>query len=263
MSFAVHGGAGTVKEDRGQIRYLERAAEIGIELTRKNDPVNAVVEALAYLEETGAFNAGKGSVQDSEGRVSMDAGIMDGKTMRVGAVGAVTCSSPIRAALSVMLNTQHSLIVGSAITGIMKGNGCDTIGAVAATPDGWFAAAASTGGIRGKAPGRVGDSAIAGAGFYAMNGYGAAALTGIGEQNMSLLTAFRAVNMMKEKSSLEALKDSFSYIRTVLGRVNQGGIAIDSRLRIGIYHTEPQMPACAINGERRLCGMSFGGGILL
>lgn len=263
MSFAVHGGAGRVREDRGIISHLEKAAQIGIDLTRKNEPVKAVVEALAYMEETGAFNAGRGSVQDSEGRISMDAGVMDGRTMRVGAVGAVTCSSPIRAALDVMVKTQHSLIVGNALVSGMQENGCDTIGAVAATPDGWFAAAASTGGIKGKAPGRVGDAAIAGAGFYAMDGYGAIALTGIGEQNMALLTAFRAVNMMKESSSLEALRVSFSYIRTVLGRVNQGGIAIDSRLRIGIYHTEPQMPACATNGAKRLCSMSFGEGVLL
>ncbi len=264
MAFAVHGGAGRARDDRGVLNALEKALGIGINLARAGEPVKAVVEALAYMEETGLFNAGRGSVPNREGKVEMDAGVMDGKTMKVGAVGAVVCRSPIRAALNVMLNTPHVLIVGNTGTIASPGqDGNDTIGAVASTSEGWFAAASTTGGIREKLPGRVGDAAVAGAGFYAMNGSGAIALTGIGEQNMAVLTAFRAVNMMKETNSLEALKNSFTYIRSVLGKVNQGGIAIDSRLGIGIYHTEPQMPACAINGTGKICKMNFGQGLLL
>ncbi|MGC8661927.1 MAG: isoaspartyl peptidase/L-asparaginase [Nitrososphaeria archaeon] len=264
MAFAVHGGAGRVREDNGILRALKKALDIGISLTRRGEPVKAVVEALAYMEETGLFNAGRGSVPNREGKVEMDAGVMDGRTMKIGAVGATACRSPIRAALDVMLKTQHALIVGNAGTPVSpSSDGCDTIGAVASTAEGWFAAASSTGGIKGKLPGRVGDASVAGAGFYAMNGSGAIALTGIGEQNMAVLTAFRAVNMMRESSSLDALKSAFSYIKDTLGEVNQGGIAIDSRLRVGIYHTEPQMPTCAINSTGKACRMNFGQGILL
>jgi beta-aspartyl-peptidase (threonine type) len=264
MAFAVHGGAGRVRNEGGIIPALGKALDIGIELVRAGDPVSAAVEALAFMEETGLFNAGKGAVPNSEGRVQMDAGIMDGRSLKVGAVGAAYLQSPIRAALDVMIKTPHSLIAGG---NGMHGSGIvdsgDTIGAVAATDDGWYVAASSTGGVRGKMPGRIGDAAIAGAGFYALNKTGATALTGIGEQNMRVLTAFRIVNLMKEESALEALIDSFSYIKTALGEVNQGGIAIDSRLRVGIYHTEPQMPACAVNGGRRVCRMNFEKGLLL
>ncbi|MEM3242420.1 MAG: isoaspartyl peptidase/L-asparaginase [Conexivisphaerales archaeon] len=264
MAFAVHGGTGRATEDLGKLSALDKALDIGINLVRAGEPVNAVVEALAYMEETGLFNAGKGSVLNRDGQAEMDAGVMDGKTMKIGAVGAVACRSPIRAALNVMLNTPHVLIVGKSGTLVSQClDSNDTIGAVASTHDGWFAAATSTGGIRGKLPGRVGDAAVAGAGFYAMNGSGTIALTGIGEQNLAVLTAFRAVNIMRESNALEALKKSFLYVKNALGGVNQGGIAIDSRLGIGIFHTEPQMPACAINSTRKVCKMNFDLGVLL
>ncbi|MGC8558658.1 MAG: isoaspartyl peptidase/L-asparaginase [Nitrososphaeria archaeon] len=264
MSFAVHGGAGRVRNDSEILLALGKALDIGIELVRAGDPISAVVEALAFMEETGLFNAGRGAAPNSEGMVQMDAGIMDGRSLKVGAVGAAYLKSPIRAALDVMMKTPHSLIAGgNGMRGYGIGEGGDTIGAVAATDDGWYVAASSTGGVRGKMPGRIGDAAIAGAGFYALNKTGATALTGIGEQNMRVLTAFRIINLMKEKNALEALIDSFSYIKTALGEVNQGGIAIDSGLRVGIYHTEPQMPACAMNGDRRICGINFENGLLL
>ena len=263
MAFAVHGGAGRIRDEAGIIPALGKALDIGIELVRVGDPISAAVEALAFMEETGLFNAGRGAVPNSEGRVQMDAGIMDGRSLKVGAVGAAYLKSPIRAALDVMSKTPHSLIVGNNSMLSSGIEGGDTIGAVAATDDGWYVAASSTGGVKGKMPGRIGDAAIAGAGFYALNKTGATALTGIGEQNMRVLTAFRIVNLMKEESALEALINSFSYIKTALGEVNQGGIAIDSRLRVGIYHTEPQMPACAVKGDKKVCRMNFEKGLLL
>jgi beta-aspartyl-peptidase (threonine type) len=59
--------------------------------------------------------------------------------------------------------------------------GADTVGAVARDSEGRLAVAVSTGGIKGKLPGRVGDSPIPGAGFYADDRFGAVLGTGQGE----------------------------------------------------------------------------------
>jgi beta-aspartyl-peptidase (threonine type) len=59
--------------------------------------------------------------------------------------------------------------------------GADTVGAVARDAQGHLAVAVSTGGIRGKLPGRIGDSPIPGAGFYADDRFGAVCGTGQGE----------------------------------------------------------------------------------
>jgi beta-aspartyl-peptidase (threonine type) len=59
--------------------------------------------------------------------------------------------------------------------------GADTVGAVARDSDGRLAVAVSTGGITGKLPGRIGDSPIPGAGFYADDRFGAVCGTGQGE----------------------------------------------------------------------------------
>jgi beta-aspartyl-peptidase (threonine type) len=59
--------------------------------------------------------------------------------------------------------------------------GADTVGAVARDSEGHLAVAVSTGGIKGKLPGRIGDSPIPGAGFYADDRFGAVCGTGQGE----------------------------------------------------------------------------------
>src|SRR5205823_8797075 len=60
-------------------------------------------------------------------------------------------------------------------------HGADTVGAVARDSEGHHAVAVSTGGIKGKLPGRIGDSPIPGAGFYADDRFGAVCGTGMGE----------------------------------------------------------------------------------
>jgi beta-aspartyl-peptidase (threonine type) len=76
--------------------------------------------------------------------------------------------------------------------------GGDTVGAVALALDGSLAAAASTGGVGFKHPGRVGDSPIPGAGFYAENGVGGCAATGIGETIILGRPCLHAVELMRQ-----------------------------------------------------------------
>src|SRR5438132_3315875 len=80
----------------------------------------------------------------------------------------------------------------------------DTVGALALDNDGNLAAACSTGGVSLKLPGRIGDSAILGAGLYADNESGAATATGIGEQAMRLVVSKAACDLMRHTSAVSA-----------------------------------------------------------
>jgi L-asparaginase / beta-aspartyl-peptidase len=105
----VHGGAGTfdrIHED-GDIEWLNEglrhALLAGWEvLTGGGNSLEAVVEAVAALEDGGRFNAGRGAVTTSDGTYEFDASVMDGRTGRVGAICAATWpANPVRVANAV------------------------------------------------------------------------------------------------------------------------------------------------------------------
>lgn len=265
MAFVVHGGAGKGKKDENAIKVLQKAAEIGFEYSEKGSTVEAVVEALYFIEESGMFNAGKGSVSNDAGFVEMDAGIFRGKDRAAGAVANLREGSAIKKALEILNEGKHVLI---SYGGKVKKNGLgfeelETIGAVSVSKDGDSSAGASTGGIRGKRAGRIGDSAIPGAGFYAISGVGGTALTGIGEQNMRCLTAYRIVEKMRKNNPLDAIKEVFVEVKSEIGQLNQGSIAADSRLRMAAYTTEEIMPVCFVRKDLKKCSLELGDGFLL
>jgi beta-aspartyl-peptidase (threonine type) len=119
---AIHGGEGDLdekslsREERAKIQEtLEQA------LTRGRDRMTAqggtsldgVEEAIRVLEDSGLFDAGKGTVLDHDGHASLDASIMEGKNRKAGAVAGVTLvKNPIRAARAVMEKSRHVLLVG-------------------------------------------------------------------------------------------------------------------------------------------------------
>ncbi|MGC8569253.1 MAG: isoaspartyl peptidase/L-asparaginase [Nitrososphaeria archaeon] len=266
MAFVVHGGAGRARpHGEDLLRVLERASEIGYEHAMRGEVVEAVVEALYFIEESGLFNAGRGSVRNSMGYVEMDAGIMRGSDRAAGAVANLRSGSAIREALRVLQEGKHVLIsrpIGSTAPGGESSDG-ETIGAVAVSKEGEVAAASSTGGIRGKSPGRIGDAAVPGAGFYAVSGTGGTALTGIGEQNMRCLTAYRIVMEMKAEDPLRSISKVFEEVKGEIGELNQGAIAADSRLRMAALTTEEMMPVCFRRSDVRRCGTDFREGILI
>ncbi|MGC9071805.1 MAG: isoaspartyl peptidase/L-asparaginase [Acidilobus sp.] len=111
----VHGGAGAWQEADLQVSMKEvmKAAEAGMGQARSGSAVEMVVEAVAYMEDSGAFNAGVGAVLDFTGGITMDAAVMRGSDRRAGAVAAVTYPrNPVRLAKAVLENTPHVLIVG-------------------------------------------------------------------------------------------------------------------------------------------------------
>ena len=121
IALAIHGGAGTIlrssmtpeleAEYRGA---LGNALETGWKILNKGgSSLDAVEAAVCTLENFHLFNAGRGSVFTHEGKNEMDASIMDGKTLKAGAVASVkNVKNPVKLARLVMEQTEHILLAG-------------------------------------------------------------------------------------------------------------------------------------------------------
>jgi L-asparaginase / beta-aspartyl-peptidase len=220
FTLAVHGGAGTIPREpslSATASYhggLRRALTAGRNvLAASGNALDAVIEAVAALEDDPLFNAGRGSVFTRAGTQEMDASAMEGTHRRAGAVaGVLGPRNPVRAARAVMERSRHVLLIGEGALAFCLEQDvafCEpeyfrtaarwqelqrtlenpdqaapqygTVGAVARDCRGVLAAATSTGGMTGKVPGRVGDTLIIGAGTYADNATCAVSATGHGE----------------------------------------------------------------------------------
>jgi beta-aspartyl-peptidase (threonine type) len=210
----VHGGCDTRPpavfsdaEIRVQRAGLAAALAAGhAVLTGGGTSLEAVEQSICVLEDGGLFDAGKGAYRNPDGAVDLDAAIMDGGTGLAGAVAHVhSVRNPIRLARRVLAGTSHVLLVSTGAEDFARGQGLElvaddyftpakdggigellerstgTVGAVALDRAGNLAAGTSTGGIRQRHPGRVGDSPIIGAGTYADNASAAISATGEGE----------------------------------------------------------------------------------
>lgn len=118
----IHGGAGVIRQssmtaelDQQHRDALEEALRVGHDLLRKNASSLDVVEAaVRVLEDAPLFNAGKGAVFTRDGKVELDAAIMDGSTHRAGAVSGLNCmKNPISVARAVMERSSHVLLCGT------------------------------------------------------------------------------------------------------------------------------------------------------
>lgn len=120
----VHGGAGAWSPERSQpgLEGVKRAAKTGFDCMSKNgSAVDAVTEAVAAMEDDGAFNAGYGSSLNIEKQVEMEASIMNGKTLEAGAAGLLKdIKNPVRLARVIMENTDHVFIVGNGAEKLAK-----------------------------------------------------------------------------------------------------------------------------------------------
>ncbi len=243
----LHGGAGSWNVSSDRVEACKKAIGEALDYGWSyidGSALEAVVESLAYMEDTGLFNAGSGSVLNLSGYREMDAGVMDGCR---GYVGAVACTrypkNPIRLAYIIARETDHLIVCGDGADSIAKAKKLepigkpgrevidrykalldryrrgewrvfrgnigiareagllDTIGAVALDENGCLAAGVSTGGVWLKLPGRIGDSAIPGAGFYA-DKYVAIAASGIGEYIILTMPGLIASQLVRQGYSL-------------------------------------------------------------
>jgi beta-aspartyl-peptidase (threonine type) len=112
----VHGGAWKIAEEThaDHIGGTHVAAEAGWDiLARGGTALDAVEKAVSVMEDDPTFDAGVGSVLNRTGSIEMDAIIMDGKTLAIGAVAAVRgITNPVQLARHIMQDTDHSLLVG-------------------------------------------------------------------------------------------------------------------------------------------------------
>ena len=213
-TLVLHGGAGvTPSRDYSEVEahLLAVVTKGAARLDQGSSALDTTQWAVAELEASGLYVAGRGAAPNRAGIIEFDAAIMDGHGPRAGAVAAIRdVQSPITAARAVMERTPHVLLAGEGATAFAReaglpaiGNAPDffrlavgvephelategdslahgTVGAVALDRAGHFAAATSTGGLFGKRPGRVGDTPIPGAGTWADERI-AISCTGVGE----------------------------------------------------------------------------------
>jgi L-asparaginase / beta-aspartyl-peptidase len=259
---------------------LHVALETGwSELEKNGSSLDAVEAAVRSLEDFPLFNAGRGAVFTHEGEVELDAAIMDGTGMRAGGVTFVkNIRNPISLARLVMERTEHALLAGEGANQFAEQMGVDTapdeyfftehrwlqfqealaagrvqldhtestrapmgtVGAVACDSNGHLAAGTSTGGMTNKKFGRVGDSALIGAGTYADETC-AVSCTGHGEFFMLGVTAYDVAARMKYagQSLAQAARESIDHLRSIDG---EGGlIAVDSAGNVALQFNSEGM----------------------
>jgi beta-aspartyl-peptidase (threonine type) len=281
---AIHGGAGfSRKSAPGPYRAgLARALDAGwTVLARGGSALDAVSVAVGVLEDDPLFNAGRGAVYNAEARHELDASIMDGASLRAGAVAAVSrIRNPVLAARAVMEHSPHVLLAGQGAERFARRHGIafasqryfhtearrqalrrnlkghhGTVGAVARDAAGNLAAATSTGGFTGKLPGRVGDSPIIGAGTWADNTTCAVSGSGHGELFMRTALAHDVAARMRYRgdSLARAARAALAAIARLGG--DGGLVAIDRRGNIAMpFNSEGMLRACVKQDGARVIG---------
>uniref|UniRef100_A0A4W5LAW1 Isoaspartyl peptidase/L-asparaginase n=1 Tax=Hucho hucho TaxID=62062 RepID=A0A4W5LAW1_9TELE len=248
---------------KASVDGVKSAAIAGfLAMKRGGSALDAVELAVRALEDNPTFDAGHGAVLNTNGEVELDSIIMDGRTLAAGAVSSVkNIANPVSLARAVMEKTDHIMLTdrganmfaesvgiptvptdalvtecermewekaknyGVGVKELFNSQwGHDTVGAVAVDCSGNVACATSTGGIRNKMVGRVGDSPIIGSGGYADNLTGAVSCTGHGESILKVtLARLILFHMEQGKGAPEAVEVSLRYMGD---RVQGGGGAI-------------------------------------
>ncbi len=296
----VHGGAWAIPDDavESHLQGVRAAAAAGYAVLQKGGScLDAVQAAVVYMEDDETFDAGRGSFLNQDGRVQLDACMMDGATLRAGGVGCVEhIRNPIVAARKILADSPHVYFVGDGAERFAQEHGLelcanddliipreverlreakqqgylqmpdefgpmrshDTVGAVALDCDGNIAAGTSTGGTLNKAPGRVGDSSLIGCGCYADNLSAAVSTTGWGEPMMKLvLSKWTADRVEQGLAPQEAAEKALQYLKSRLN--GHGGIILlDCKGRVGIAHNTPRMAWAMASGTATSSGVKVG-----
>jgi L-asparaginase / beta-aspartyl-peptidase len=294
----VHGGAWAIPDDMrdAHLAGVRNAIAAGWRvLNQGGSALDAVEEAVVVMEDDETFDAGRGSFLNREGKVQLDALIMDGATLAAGGVGCVEhLRNPVRAARKILSDSPHVYFVAEGAERFAGQHGIplcknedliipreverlrafqaqaatqkpnlfapaishDTVGAVALDQYGNIAAATSTGGTLNKAPGRLGDSSLIGCGCYADNKTAAASTTGWGEPIMKLVLAKWAADRVAAGNLPEwVAAEAINYLQARVS--GHGGIILlDARGRFGIAHNTPRMAWAFKNPSEETCGIT-------
>jgi beta-aspartyl-peptidase (threonine type) len=257
---------------------LGRALEAGhAVLAKHGSAMDAVCAAVVELEDSPLFNAGRGACYNTDEKHELDASVMDGATLRAGAVAAVSrIRNPVLAARAVMDKSRHVLLVGRGAERFARGHGLalvaesyfstrarlialrkrleghhGTVGAVALDSAGNLAAATSTGGYTGKLPGRVGDSPLIGAGNYADNAACAVSGTGLGEAFIRGVLAYDVAARMRYLHEPLAKASRVAMKKLAALHADGGLIAVDRHGNIAMPFISEGMYRGAIGRKGR------------
>lgn len=290
----IHGGAGTIlksnmtpEKEAEYISKLNEVLQAGYKiLDDGGSSLDAVVAVINIMEDSPLFNAGKGAVLTEKGVAELDASIMDGKTLKAGAIAGIKhVKNPITLARLVMDKSPHVMMIGEGAEEFAKENNIEmvdnsyfitpnrwkqyqkmkesldkkikeekhgTVGCVALDKNGNLAAGTSTGGMMMKKFGRVGDSPIIGAGTFADNNTCAISGTGYGEYFIRLNVARDISDLMAYKNL--SLNDAANeVIMNKLPKLGGDGgiIAIDKNGNIAMpFNTEGMYRGYLMNGEQ-------------
>ena len=268
IAIVIHGGAGIIlkenisktKED-SIINKLDEAISKGWEILKEGKSSEiAVIETIKILEDSPLFNAGKGSVFNSDGKVENDASIMRGIDLNAGASSRTSnVKNPITLAADVMNHSKHVFLSGKGAENFAKERNLDivdneyfhtefrynqllnereegkygTVGCVAIDLDGNIVAGTSTGGMTNKKWGRIGDSPIIGAGTYANNNTCGISSTGSGEYFIRTVAAYQ-VSSLLENHDYDLNKAMAKVIHQKIGNIGGDGgmIGIDKNSNV-------------------------------
>lgn len=276
FAIVIHGGAGVMSEDKmsgeKQLEYkakLNEALELGKKLLIDGaEAAEVVVKVINVMEDSPLFNAGKGAVFTNDEKVELDASIMEGKTLKAGAVAGVRdIKNPINAAFEVMFNSEHVFLSGNGASEFAKKQGLKmvrnkyfytkqrhdslielkkkererskndnmgTVGCAVLDSYGNLCAGTSTGGMNNKKYGRIGDAPVIGAGTYANNRTCAVSCTGHGEYYIRLGFA-RDISALVEYKNMNVSQACGEEIRKLTELGGTGGvIAIDTNANIAM-----------------------------
>lgn len=245
------------------VDHIKAIIEAGYTLLNEGRSSMDVVEhCVRLLEDDPLYNAGRGGRCNREGEYELDASIMDGITLKAGAVGAVkNIANPVSLARMVKEKSPHLFMVAEGAKKFAVSQGMElkpdeyfqteytkldkkddrsgTVGAVAYDVNGNIAAATSTGGHATKMPGRIGDSPIIGAGTYANNKSCGVSATGCGEDFIRTSFANRVSFSMEwqDKPIQDALQTALDYLVETCPDTIGAAIGIGKNGKIGIVST--------------------------
>ncbi|HEY0149701.1 MAG TPA: isoaspartyl peptidase/L-asparaginase family protein [Allosphingosinicella sp.] len=262
----VHGGAKPWEEEEEQANRegIAEAVKAGAKvLEGGGSAVDAVEASIRVLEDLPVFNAGRGSAPNEAGGIEMCAGLMDGKDLSAGAVGAIRqVRNPISVAKQ-LIPEKEIILVGEGALMFAKAKGAslatdeelkaeeekqalaeglhDTVGAVALDAGGNLAAGTSTGGLNGQKVGRIGDSPLPGGGLYADNHLAAISFSGDGETITRLALASRVMASIEDGLPMEeAIAKGLAKLPGTGGADADGGaIGIDKHGTLAWAHNSP------------------------